>query len=270
MSKLKIHLSGVSAFVLTATAFGHHACAVVLPLGATNSATDSAGFDPGLFSPTADLPDSPDYVRALNAASAAPSQATAQTGTSPAPRDHLTIHPGEVALPLSSGAKMGFAFRSIASPGGFALNVASAGISHATDSRPHFGTDSAGFGERVGSTVYRSSVKSLFGYGILPSLFHDDPRYYVLGAAAPFKKRLVYAGTRIVVTRKDSGARGVNWPQLLAPVVSQGSANGFYPARDQDITKTVTGILVSYATSAGVYAGKEFSAEIRRKLHLKQ
>ncbi len=175
-----------------------------------------------------------------------------------------------VAPPLPAGTKMSIALHSIVSPGGFALNVASAGISHATDSRPHFGTDSAGFGERVGSTVYRSSVKSLFGYGILPVVFHDDPRYYVLGDAVPFKKRLVYAGTRVLITRKDSGARGVNWPQLLAPVVSQGSANGFYPARDQDVTKTVTGILVSYATTAGTNAAKEFSADIRRKLHMKQ
>ncbi len=208
------------------------------------------------------LPDSPGFLsgQASTPAAVAPQIAI---------KRHLTIQAGETAQPLSSGDKFTMAFRNIISPSGFALNIASAGVSHATDSRPHFGTDSAGFGERVGSTVYRGDVKALFGYGVFPVLFHDDPRYYVLGETVPFKRRVIYAGSRVLVSRKDSGGHGINWPQLLAPVVSQGSANGFYPARDQDIGKTVTGILVSYATTAGTYEAREFSADIRRRLHFK-
>ena len=272
MTKVKHCLIRVSIVLLTAHAFGLRALAAAPTVIASDAATCGNETDSPPLSSSAGLPDSPGMVQASAAstsgsASQTPSQ---QAGPQLAPLNHLTILPGQAALPLSSGAKMGIAFRNIVNPGGFALNIASAGISHATDSRPHFGTDSAGFGERVGATVYRSSVKSLFSYGVFPVLFHDDPRYYTLGDAASLKKRLIYAGTRVVLTRKDSGARGINWPQLLAPIVSQGSANGFYPARDQDVSSTVTGILVSYATSAGVYAGKEFSSDIRRKLHLKQ
>lgn len=214
------------------------------------------------------LPDGPGYSTSLQVPGsiAQPAQVAAPV---PIGKSKFIVKAGQVAPPLNAADKFAFATRNALSPLGFVGSLASAGISHATDSRPHFGTDSAGFGERLGATVYRSDVKAFFGFGVFPVLFHDDPRYYVLGDTAPFKQRALYAATRIAIARKDSGARGINYPRLLAPVISQGSANGFYPGRDQNVGNTITGILVSYATSAGGDELKEFREDILRRLHLR-
>lgn len=214
------------------------------------------------------LPDSPGFSSFAVAPEAIPFYHPDATVPPIAPKSQFTIKAGQTGQPLTVADKFRFATTTIVSPFGFVGSLASAGLSHVTDSRPHFGTDSAGFGERLGSTVYRSDVKAIFGYGVFPALFHDDPRFYVLGDAVPFKQRVLYAATRVVIARKDSGARGINYPRLLAPVISQGSANGFYPARDQDVSSTITGILTAYATSAGTDELKEFRADIFRILHL--
>lgn len=214
------------------------------------------------------LPDSPGYSNSVDGipfyhpSDAVPPQI--------APRSQFKIEAGQTAQTLTVGDKLRLGTRNATDVGSFVDALTSAGIDHLTDSRPHFGTDSAGYGERLGATVYRSDVKALFGNGIFPILFHDDPRYYVLGDAVPFKQRVLYAATRIVVARKDSGARGVNYPRLLAPVISQGSANGFYPSRDQDVGKTITGILTSYGASAGSDELKEFKDDLLRFLHLRR
>lgn len=250
----RCHYLGASAFVFSVgVASALHAEPVFI-------------FSPVPVEATVTLPDSPGYSSSADGipfyhpSGAVPSQI--------APRWQFRIEAGQTAQPLTAGDKLRIGTRNSRDPGALVDALTSAGIDHLTDSRPHFGTDSAGYGERLGATVYRSDVKALFGYGLFPVLFHDDPRFYVLGDTVPLKQRLLYAATRILVARKDSGAHGVNYPRLLAPVISQGSANGFYPSRDQDAAKTITGILTSYGASAGADELKEFKDDLLRLLHL--
>ena len=213
------------------------------------------------------LPDSPGFSSSADGIPFLHSRATAAPPQI-APRSRFNIDAGQPAQPLSARDKLRLGTQHAREPGAFVDALTSAGIDHLTDSRPHFGTDSAGYGERLGATVYRSDVKALFGYGIFPALFRTDPRFYVLGDRVPFKQRALYAATRIVVARKDNGAHAINYSRLLAPVISQGSANGFYPSQDQDVGKTVTGILTSYGASAGADELKEFKDDLLRFFHL--
>jgi hypothetical protein len=50
--------------------------------------------------------------------------------------------------------------------------------------------------------------------GILPIAFHEDPRYFRLGEGTK-RHRAVYALTRIFVTKTDTGARSVNYAELV-------------------------------------------------------
>ena len=202
-------------------------------------------------------------------AQAAQGQASAlPVSTSPpAATTQFILQPGQAAPPLTAADKLRFPAAAAIKPLELVGALASAGIDHLTNRRPHFGTDSGAFGERLGTTVYREDVKAFFGVGLLPILFHDDPRYYTLGSAYPFRQRALFAAKQIVVARKDNGEHGINYPRLLSPVISQGSVNGFYPDGDRDVRKTIIGILVSYASSAGGNELKEFRQDILRRLH---
>ena len=72
---------------------------------------------------------------------------------------------------------------------------------------------------------------------IVPSLLHQDTRYYTLGKG-DFGKRLGYAFTRIVITRSDSGHETFNYSEIVGAGAFSGVANLYYPSQERTFTKT--------------------------------
>ncbi len=69
----------------------------------------------------------------------------------------------------------------------------------------------------------RSSAQ-LFGWGIYPILFKQDPRYY-RSPRRGFGQRVWYAATRTFVTRSDAGRQQVNASEILGDLTSAALAN---------------------------------------------
>jgi hypothetical protein len=78
-----------------------------------------------------------------------------------------------------------------------------AGASQATDAYPEFHQDAAGFGRYYWHTFGDQADENLWVEGILPSVLHQDSRYYTLGHGG-FLKQSIYSVTRIVITRTAS------------------------------------------------------------------
>lgn len=273
MPTQRMHISLVTAGVLFSVSAGQAQVAPLLP-GVTQQIA------------TASLPDSPGAVVASSSAvdagssstlsdslsqmgGGASQQAPAALPTDVAPKYSITIKAGQAAQPLSAADKLVMGFRKQVALGALASWTASAGFSHLLDNRPHYGTDSAGYGERLGAAALRDTSQSVFYYGVYSNLFRQDPRYYVLGPQHHFQHRAVYAASRVVITRKDKGGTAVNWSLLSGIASSAALANAYYPSRDQSVRRTATGILTSLALRAGTQELREFSGEIRHALHLK-
>ena len=47
-----------------------------------------------------------------------------------------------------------------------------------TDSDPKYGTNGAAFGERLGAAALHQATTRVLTDGLLPIVFHEDPRYY--------------------------------------------------------------------------------------------
>jgi hypothetical protein len=90
---------------------------------------------------------------------------------------------------------------------GFALEnqVANGGFSH--------NGGFAGFGEFYGRSFADQILGSYVTEAILPSLVHEDPRFFRLGVGT-FRHRAFYAASRIFVTRKDDGRNGFNISEI--------------------------------------------------------
>lgn len=71
----------------------------------------------------------------------------------------------------------------------------------------------AGFGEDYGRAFGDQIVGSYVTEAILPSLLHEDPRYFRLGTGT-FWHRAGYAASRIVITRRDNGQNGFNISEI--------------------------------------------------------
>ena len=56
-----------------------------------------------------------------------------------------------------------------------------AGVSQAENSEPGYGQGAAGYGKRFGAAAADGTIENYWTSAILPSVFHQDPRFYQLG-----------------------------------------------------------------------------------------
>ena len=71
------------------------------------------------------------------------------------------------------------------------------------------------------------------GWAVLPSLFHQDPRYFYKGTGTR-TSRLLYALSRSVITRGDNGHDQPNFSGILGDLSAGAISNIYYPASDRE------------------------------------
>ncbi len=141
-----------------------------------------------------------------------------------------------------------------------------AGISQAENSEPGFGQGAAGYGKRFGSAFADGTIENFVTGAILPSVLHQDPRFFQSGSGG-FWRRTGYAMSRIVVTRADSGKQQFNYSEIVGSAVSAAISNySYHPKEDRNLSNaaSVWGSQIGYDTITIVV--KEFWPDIHRKL----
>jgi hypothetical protein len=141
-----------------------------------------------------------------------------------------------------------------------------AGISQAENSEPGFGQGAEGYGKRFGANAADGTIENFFTGAILPSILHQDPRFFQSNQGG-FFRRTGYAVSRIFVTRTDSGGRQFNFSEIVGSALSAGiSTYSYHPEGDRTLPNTLSvwGTQVGYDTITIVV--KEFWPDIRRKL----
>ena len=132
---------------------------------------------------------------------------------------------------LTSKLKFQLAMKALTDPvtiTGFGLNAAI----YQAAGYPSYQQGAAGYGQRLGATFAGGYSKILIGDAILPSLFHQDPRYFYQGTGTT-KSRLLHALSTPFVTRGDDGRREVNYSNILGDLASGAIANAYYPSQDR-------------------------------------
>jgi len=169
--------------------------------------------------------------------------------------------------PLSKKQKFElFADESVA-PSRFLTSAASAGIAQARNSLSGYGQEWGGYGKRFGSSMASRASTNFFGTFLLPSVMHTDPRYFVLlhGGAG---YRIKYAISRIVITRRDAGGRGVNWPGIIGPLLAESLATSYLPVSEQTTGQTFQRYGVRIGSTAASNVVKEYWPTIFRSLRI--
>jgi hypothetical protein len=178
----------------------------------------------------------------------------------------LTIENVGKVPPLTAKQKFKVVARSAFDPVEFFWYGALAGISQWENSEPGFGQGAEGYGKRYGSYFADGTIENFMTSAILPSLFHQDPRYFQMGKGG-FWRRTGYAVSRIFVTRTDSGKSQFNFSEILGSAAASGiSTYSYHPRGDRNVDNTLSvwGSQVGYDTLT--YVVKEFWPDIRRKL----
>ena len=182
----------------------------------------------------------------------------------------ITILPGQIAPRQTVRDKLIGSIRDSYSPFSIGGEVISAGYSHLTNGSPNYGSDGNAFAQRFGAAVARGTSQNLFAEGAMAAILHEDPRYYQLGSSKPFLKRVVYAATRPLITRTDSGKATPNLALLSGYLGAAALTKVYYPPLNQGFGET----LITYGGSIGGAAigdeVSEFLSDTLTFLHLKR
>ena len=156
---------------------------------------------------------------------------------------------GAVEKPLTIGEKFKIAAGDAFDISAHVGNLFQAGLQQATDSQPNYGQGWAAFGKRFGAAEADQSTGSFFIYGIMPTVFHEDPRYFRRGHGGA-GSRAWYAFTRTFVTRNDDGRAEFNKSQIFGQLISNGISTSYYPSQD----RTANAVALNWAVDMG-YSG---------------
>ncbi len=140
-----------------------------------------------------------------------------------------------------------------------------AGISQATDAYPAFRQGAAGYGRYYWHTFADQTDENLWVEGILPSVLHQDSRYYTLGHGS-FFKRGIYAVSRTVITRTDSGKETFNASEVLGSGIAASISAAYYPTQYQTWTKIGQRWLTNALLDFGTFAAKEFWPDVNHAI----
>lgn len=144
-------------------------------------------------------------------------------------------------------------------------NAFQAALQQASNSQPHYGEGWGPYAERFGAAEGDQATSSFFIFGFLPSILHDDPRYFRKGPGHSIKSRIYYSATRTVITRKDSGEPAFNIPQVAGQLFQQSISTIYYPPEDRTVGRVFENWGTTLAFNSAYNVVKEFYPDV---LHL--
>jgi hypothetical protein len=140
-----------------------------------------------------------------------------------------------------------------------------AGQSMALKSYPELGNGAAGYGRYYWRAFADQASGTFFTEAIVPSVTHEDPRYYTLGHGG-FFHRTAYALSRVVITKTDSGGKSFNYSEIVGNALEAGLSNAYYPPEERGFRKTAENWGTQLEAAALNNIAKEFWPDIRRHL----
>ena len=85
-----------------------------------------------------------------------------------------------------------------------------------------------GYGQRFGAVYLNGLTDIMVGGAILPSVLHQDPRYFYQGTGSN-KSRLLHALSSPIICRGDNGKSEPNYSSIGGYLAAGSIANAYYP-----------------------------------------
>ncbi|HEY1730576.1 MAG TPA: hypothetical protein VGG15_02455 [Terriglobales bacterium] len=173
------------------------------------------------------------------------------------------------ALPLTSGQKFQLFIKSATDPWPFLLAAVASGIDQAENSFPEYGQGVEGYAKRYGASYGDYFIGNFFGNAVLPSVLHEDPRYFQKGTGST-TRRALWAASSTVWCKRDNGTWGPNYANVIGNLMGAAVSNVYYPESDRTVGGTFErGLTVS---AEGIVGAEviEFWPDIARRHKRKQ
>ena len=147
------------------------------------------------------------------------------------------------AAPLTTKLKFHLAFKTSFDPVTIVSAAAFAGMNQAAD-RPDYRQGLKGYGERFGAIAADGVSDIMIGGAILPSLLHQDPRYFFQGTGTN-KSRALHAISNPFICRGDNGHLQPNFSSIGGDLASSAISNAYYPPSNRGAGLVFQNFLIS-------------------------
>jgi hypothetical protein len=161
------------------------------------------------------------------------------------------------APPLNARQKFHLAFRSEIDPITFVGAAAIAGGEEYKGIYPGYGTGFSGFGKHFAAQYANDFDSRMIGSALLPSLFHQDPRYFYKGTGT-IRSRTLYAIKSAFICRGDNGKPEFDFSHIVGDFAAGTLSNLYYPESNEGKTLVFTNGLIEIAGEAGTNLVREF------------
>lgn len=144
------------------------------------------------------------------------------------------VYDSKNAVPLTKKLKFALALRVSLDPVTIGGVAGMAAINQAAD-RPNFVQGARGYGQRFGAIAADGESDIVIGGAILPSLLHQDPRYFYQGTGST-NSRLRHAMFSPFICRGDNGRLQPNYSSLGGDLASSALSNVYYPQANRGLS----------------------------------
>jgi hypothetical protein len=199
-----------------------------------------------------------------------PSPPSPNARTKHSARFAWAIAPDEMAQPMSAHDKIVGSLTHSVSLFSATGWLSSAGWAQLTNGIPNYGTDKGAFGQRLGTAAIHGTSNGIFSNSIFAPVFHEDPRYYIMGRGNNFFKRAIYATTRTMITRTDDGHATPNFALWAGNAAGAALTVTYFPAKNTTSTEVVKTFGTSLGGSAVGFFVREFLGDALGFAHLKK
>ena len=161
-----------------------------------------------------------------------------------------TVNNGKAA-PITPAQKFHLFFKGAFDPYQFVLAGIDAGIGQAENENPGYGQGFEGYTKRYGANYADNFSGNFFGNAVLPSLLHQDPRYFRLGHGSVLHRAL-YSISTTFRTYGDNGKWQPAYSNLTGNLIGASISNLYYPDGDRGLYPTLRRALsVTYQGTFG-------------------
>ena len=137
------------------------------------------------------------------------------------------VYDSEHAVPLTARLKFELAWKTSIDPIAFVGSAFIAGADQVART-PDYVLGAKGYGQRFGANYTDNLTDIMFGGAILPTLLHQDPRYYYLGTGTT-SSRLKHALAYSVACKGDNGRLQPNYSTIGGDLISSSLSELYYP-----------------------------------------
>ena len=151
----------------------------------------------------------------------------------------------------------------------FFVAGAMSGLNQMSEQDEEWGQGVKGYAKRYTASIADQTISNYLTEAILPSVLHDDPRYFRLGQGSA-AHRIVHALSWVIISKTDANHSTLNVSELLGSGASAAIGTLYYPVEERNASAVRDRFVTQVSFDAASSVLKEYWPDIRNLLFKKR